>query len=144
MKDYKKMNEYLSNLAVLNANLHNIHWNVAGKQFVQIHEYTEKLYDDFFEKFDSVAEILKMKGEKPLTKLADYLQNASIKELDGDKFSCKEALQLVEGYLNDMKKLATDIRNDADEDGDFEVVMEFEDHVAGYSKELWFVRSMLE
>ena len=42
-----------------------------------------------------------------------------------------------------MKKLATDIRNEADEDDDFEVVMEFEEHVAGYSKELWFIRSML-
>lgn len=143
MKHYEKLNEYLSNLAVLNANLHNLHWNVVGNQFVQIHEYTEKLYDDVFEKFDAVAEILKMKGEKPLTKLSEYLENASIKELDGDRFSCREVLEIIEGYLNDMRKLATEIRNEADEEGDFEVVMEFEEHVAGYSKELWFVRSML-
>ena len=143
MKNYTKLNQYLSNLAVLNANLHNLHWNVVGTQFVQIHEYTESLYDDFFSKYDDVAEILKMKGEKPLTKLSDYLQNASIKELDGDKFQCKEAVQVLEGYLNEMKALATEIRNDADEDSDFEVVAEFEDHVAGYSKQLWFVRSIL-
>ncbi|NLU35720.1 MAG: DNA starvation/stationary phase protection protein [Clostridiales bacterium] len=143
MKNYEKLNEYLSNLAVLNANLHNLHWNVVGNQFVQIHEYTEKLYDDVFEKFDAVAEILKMKGEKPLTKLSEYLENASIKELDGDRFSCREVLEIIEGYLDDMRKLATEIRNEADEEGDFEVVMEFEEHVAGYSKELWFVRSML-
>jgi starvation-inducible DNA-binding protein len=143
MKHYEKLNEYLSNLAVLNANLHNLHWNVVGNQFVQIHEYTEKLYDDVFEKFDAVAEILKMKGEKPLTKLSEYLENASIKELDGDRFSCREVLEIIEGYLDDMRKLATEIRNEADEEGDFEVVMEFEEHVAGYSKELWFVRSML-
>ena len=143
MKHYEKLNEYLSNLAVLNANLHNLHWNVVGKQFVEIHEYTEKLYDDVFEKFDAVAEILKMKGEKPLTKLSEYLENASIKELDGDRFSCREVLEIIEGYLDDMRKLATEIRNEADEEGDFEVVMEFEEHVAGYSKELWFVRSML-
>jgi len=143
MKDYTKLNEYLSNLAVLNANLHNIHWNVVGGQFVEVHQYTEKLYDDFFEKYDAVAEMLKMKGEKPLTKLSDYLKHASIEELDGDKFSCKESVQLLEGYLDDMKALATEIRNQADEDGDFEVVAEFEDHVAGYSKELWFVRSIL-
>ena len=143
MKHYEKLNEYLSNLAVLNANLHNLHWNVVGNQFVQIHEYTEKLYDDVFEKFDAVAEILKMKGEKPLTKLSEYLENASIKELDGDRFSCREVLEIIEGYLYDMRKLATEIRNEADEEGDFEVVMEFEEHVAGYSKELWFVRSML-
>lgn len=143
MKNYTKLNEYLSNLAVLNANLHNLHWNVVGSQFVEVHEYTESIYDDFFEKYDAVAELLKMKGEKPLTKLSDYLQNATIKELDGDKFTCEETVKILEGYLNEMKKLATDIRNEADEDDDFEVVMEFEEHVAGYSKELWFIRSML-
>ncbi|HHZ02245.1 MAG TPA: DNA starvation/stationary phase protection protein [Tissierellia bacterium] len=143
MKNYEKLNVYLSNLAVLNVNLHNIHWNVVGKQFVQIHEFTEELYDDFFEKYDAVAEILKMKGEKPLVKLSDYLKNASIKELEVDKFDCKESLEIVLGYLEEMKKLATDIRNEADEDGDFEVVAEFEDHVAGYSKNIWFVKSML-
>lgn len=143
MKNYEKLNVYLSNLAVLNVNLHNIHWNVVGQQFVQIHEFTEGLYDDFFEKYDAVAEMLKMKGEKPLVKLSDYLKTASIKELEGDKFSCKEALEIVLGYIEEMKKLATEIRNEADEDGDFEVVAEFEDHVAGYSKNIWFIKSML-
>ncbi|HZK01907.1 MAG TPA: DNA starvation/stationary phase protection protein [Anaerovoracaceae bacterium] len=143
MKNYEKMNVYLSNLAILNVNLHNLHWNVEGKKFVEIHEFTESLYDDFFEKYDEVAELLKMKGEKPLVKISDYLEKASIKELDGDKFSSAEVLQIVQDYLNEMRKLATEIRNTADEDGDFEVVAEFEDHVAGYSKNLWFVRAML-
>ena len=143
VKDYNKLNQYLSNLAVLNANLHNIHWNVEGLQFVQIHEYTEELYDGFFEKFDAVAELLKMKGERPLVTLTDYVANATIKELDKDKFTVKESLELVLDYLNEMKRLATEIRNEADEDGDFEVVMEFEEHVADYSKQIWFVKSML-
>ena len=143
MKDYNKLNQYLSNLAVLNANLHNIHWNVEGLQFVRIHEYTEELYDGFFEKFDAVAELLKMKGERPLVTLTDYVANATIKELDKDKFTVKESLELVLDYLNEMKRLATEIRNEADEDGDFEVVMEFEEHVADYSKQIWFVKSML-
>lgn len=143
MKDYSKLNVYLSNLALLNVNLHNIHWNVEGLEFVQVHEFTEKLYDDFFEKYDAVAELLKMKGEKPLVKLNDYLEKATIKELDKDVFRTKESLEIVLGYLEEMKKLATEIRNEADEDGDFEVVAEFEDHVAGYSKNIWFIKSML-
>ena len=36
MAIYEKMNEYLSNLAVLNVKLHNLHWNVVGLQFVEI------------------------------------------------------------------------------------------------------------
>jgi starvation-inducible DNA-binding protein len=143
MKDYTKLNQYLSNLAVLNVNLHNIHWNVEGSRFIEVHQFTETIYDDFFEKYDSVAEMLKMKGEKPLVKLSDYLVNASIKELDSDKFTSTEALELVQEYLNEMKKLATEIRNEADEDGDFEVVAEFEGHVSGYSKNLWFIKSIL-
>lgn len=143
MKNYEKLNVYLSNLAVLNVNLHNIHWNVTGKKFMQIHEFTEELYDDFFEKYDAVAELLKMKDEKPLVKLSDYLNNATIKELEGDKFSCKESLEIVLGYLKEMKELATAIRNEADDEGDFEVVAEFEDHVSAYSKNCWFVKAML-
>ncbi|HOA56279.1 MAG: Dps family protein [Anaerovoracaceae bacterium] len=143
MKNYDKLNVYLSNLAVLNANLHNLHWNVVGKQFVQVHEFTEALYDDFFEKYDAVAEMLKMKGKKPLVKLSEYLNTASIKELDGDRFTVEETLKIVKDYLVEMKKLATEIRNEADEDGDFEVVAEFEGHVAGYSKNIWFIEAML-
>ncbi len=143
MKDYKKVNQYLSNLAVLNVKLHNLHWNVVGKQFVQVHEYTESLYDDLFAKFDAVAEMIKIRGEKPLAKIADYLQNTTIQELDKDKFTTDEVLQIVQEDLGKMKELATDIRNQADQDGDFEAVAEFEDHVAGYSKNLWFIQSML-
>ncbi|MFW5979361.1 MAG: Dps family protein [Halanaerobium sp.] len=143
MKDYKKMNTYLSNLAVLNTKLHNLHWNVEGKQFMQVHNFTEDLYNDFFEKYDEVAEIMKMKGEFPLVKLNDYVEAATIEELDSKKYGVDEVLNEVLADLKEMKELATDIRNDADEAGDFEVVGAFEDHVAGYSQNIWFVRSIL-
>lgn len=44
-----KLNVYLSNLALWNVKLHNLHWNVTGRTFVQIHEFTEKLYDEVSE-----------------------------------------------------------------------------------------------
>jgi starvation-inducible DNA-binding protein len=143
MEKIKKMNEYLSNLAVLNANLHNLHWNVEGLKFVQLHEFTEKLYSEFFEKYDSVAEILKMQGYKPLVKLSDYLKTASIKELDKDVFTTKEVLQTVLDYLNTMKTMALEIRELADKEDDFVTVNEFEDHITEYNKHIWFVKSML-
>ena len=37
-----------------------------------------------------------------------------------------------------MKAMATDIRNSADEEGDFETVALFEDYVASFSKNIWF------
>ncbi len=143
MKKYNKMQKYLSSLAVINAKLHNLHWNVEGKEFVPVHEFTESLYDDFFEKMDVVAEMMKMKKEMPLVKMEDYVENSVIEELSAKSFGCEEVLKIVEEDLKKMKKLATEIREEADDDGDFEVVAEMEDHVAGYSKHLWFLRSML-
>ena len=76
------LNVYLSDLAVLNVKLHNLHWNVVGPQFVQLHEFTEKAYDRAFEDYDTVAELLKMRGESPLVTLKDYLANTTLSELD--------------------------------------------------------------
>ncbi|RAK06476.1 starvation-inducible DNA-binding protein [Halanaerobium saccharolyticum] len=143
MKNYEKMNTYLANLAVLNTKLHNLHWNVEGKQFMQVHNFTEDLYNDFFEKYDEVAEIMKMKGEFPLVKLNEYQGAATIEELDSKKYSVDEVLNEVFADLKEMKKLATEIRNDADDAGDFEVVGAFEDHVAGYSQNIWFLKAIL-
>lgn len=143
MKDFTKLNHYLSNLAVWNVKLHNVHWNVVGRQFMQIHQFTEEMYDDVFEKYDDVAELIKMKGENPFVTMKDYLANATIVESAETKFSAAAALETVRDDLQKMKELATEIRNDADAAGDFETVAIFEDHVAGYTKNLWFLRAML-
>ena len=55
MKLVKEFNQYLANLAVVTFKLHNVHWNTVGTQFVQVHKYTEELYDETFEFFDAVA-----------------------------------------------------------------------------------------
>jgi starvation-inducible DNA-binding protein len=143
MKHFEKLNEYLSNLAVLNVKLHSLHWNVEGIYFLQIHEFTEKLYNDLFTKYDDVAEILKMKDQKPLAKLSDYLKHASIQETDQNKFLANEVLEILHADFTTMRNLSTLIRNEADEVNDFEVVSMLEDHVADYSKTLWFVKTMM-
>ena len=144
MKHIDLLQKYLSNLEVLNIKLHNIHWNVVGKQFMAVHEFTEKLYDGMFEQLDEVAELLKMKGIMPLATLAEYLEHASIKEIKAKDFAIEEALEIVKKDLEAMKELATTIRNEADEAGDFETVAKFEDYVAEYSKNIWFIDAMLK
>lgn len=84
-----------------------------------------------------------MKGENPLVKLSDYLANATIEEVEAKAFSTDEVLKLVEKDLRTMKDLAIVIRKEADGEGDFETVAVFEEHVAGYSKNLWFLQAMM-
>ena len=144
MKHLDLLQEYLSNSAVLNIKMHNIHWNVVGLQFLKIHNFTEEFYDKLFEDLDEVAELLKMKGIMPLSTMAEYLENSTIKEVNAKDFSIKESLEIVKEDMETMKDLAVKIRNTADEEGDFETVAIFEDYVAYYSKNLWFVNSMIK
>lgn len=144
MKHFDMLQTYLSNLAVLNVKLHNIHWNVVGKNFIKIHNFTEEIYDEFFEAFDEVAELLKMKDVMPLSTIAEYLENATVQEVQAANFCMDEALEMAKTDLEIMRSLATDIRNTADEEGDFETVAMFEDYVASLSKHLWFINAMLK
>lgn len=144
MKHIELLQKYLANLGVLNVKLHNIHWNVVGKQFMRIHNFTEEIYDELFKDFDEVAELLKMKKTMPLSTMAEYLEKANIEEIKAKDFSVKESLEIIKKDLQSMKELATEIRNTADEEGDFETVAIFEDYVAYYSKNIWFVEAMLQ
>lgn len=144
MKQQEKLwNVYLSNLAVLNVKLHNLHWNVVGIHFKALHEFTEALYDSLFESYDSVAEMLKMRGLYPVANLKGYLELATVEELPTDStFHDKEVLEILVKDLNTLKEQATELRNLADEAGDFTAVSYFEDQVSFLDKELWFLDAM--
>lgn len=144
MKQKELMNQYVADLAVLNVKFHNLHWNVVGPNFEQVHVYIEKLYDDLFLKYDEVAERLKMIGTFPLASLKTYLDATKIEELETKDYPVKEALTIVKSELIKMKDLVTKIRTLADENDDFVTVGMMEDHISGYDKEIWFVQSALK
>ncbi|EHM12988.1 DNA-binding ferritin-like protein (oxidative damage protectant) [Jonquetella anthropi DSM 22815] len=139
----KKLDIYLANLVVGNIKLHNLHWNVKGFAFKQVHEYLESLYDEVFEKMDEVAELQKMKGEFPKASVKQSLELASVKELEDKSWDVKEAVTIALEYVKEMKKLALEIRSEVDEKDNFALANMMEDHIAGYSKEIWFMESML-
>lgn len=142
MKYQVALQAFLADLAVVNVKLHNVHWNVKGKMFFQLHERTEELYDFMFEQFDEVAELMKIKGVYPLASLKDYVAHATISELESKDYNADEVIELV---VNDLKSLiasGTAIRHEADEAGDFTTVMLFEDIVSELDKNLWFFNSL--
>ena len=140
----KKLDVYLANLAVNYIKLHNLHWNVLGKTFKQAHEYLEEMYAATTESLDEVAEYQKMVGEYPKASLKDYLEIATIKELESKDFSNDEAFQIALDDQKLMRKLATEIRNEADEKGEFTLVALMEDEVAAQNKHIWFIESTLK
>ena len=139
-----KLDIYLANLAVNYIKLHNLHWNVVGKTFKQVHEYLEELYDETTESMDEIAEYQKMVGVYPKASLKDYLEIATIKELDSKDYGVEDAIKIALEDQKTLKKLAVDIRNEADEKGEFELVALMEGECAQYSKRIWFIESMLK
>ena len=140
----KELNPYLSDLIVLYLKLHDLHWNVKGKMFVQVHLYTESRYEDLATKFDDVAEKIIMNGEAPITGMNNYLEAATIKELNKGAYSDDEVLKEVLADFTYLKNKATELRSVFDEAGNFSVVAMLEDHVVGFEKEIWFLESMMK
>lgn len=140
----KKLDVYLSNLAVGNIKLHNLHWNLEGLKFKEIHEYLEDLYNEAFEYLDEVAELQKMHGEVPISTMKGYLDNTSLEELQETKFTYKEAIELAIDYVKSMHKLALEVREEAEKEDKFTVANLMEDHVTAYIKHEWFLESMLK
>lgn len=139
-----KVNGYLANVAVSYVKLHNLHWNVIGPQFKAVHEYLESIYDAYAGVLDAVAELLKMQGEMPLSRMSDYLAAASIKEIEARDYSVEESLSILLADMEEMKAQAEEIRALADEDDNYPVVNMMEDDLGNYSKNIWFIKSMLK
>ncbi len=137
-------NKYLANIAVSYIKIHNLHWNVTGPQFKAVHEFLESIYDSYADVLDEVAELLKINDETPAASLKEYLELADIKELDSSELSAEEAIKIT---LDDMIKLCTDaaeLRKAADSEDSFALTNMMEDHISNYSKNIWFLKSMLK
>ena len=137
----EKLNPYLSDLAVMFLKLHDLHWNVKGMQFVPVHQYTEARYDDMAAKLDAVAELIIMQGEKPVSCIKDYLELATVKELNKGVYRDAEVLQILVEDLGHLRAEAMAIHESCADN--FAVVAMMEEHIAGYDKELWFLNSMM-
>lgn len=138
-----KINTYIANLAILNGQVHNLHFNVTGSNFPAVHKFLEGVYDELFEYYDAAAELLKIQGQYPQVKYADYLKEATVKEYESKDFTTREAYEILKEDLDILVDLALSIRKEADAAGDFEWVNLLEDHLAYYRKQQWFLRAAL-
>ena len=143
MKLENEFNGYLSNLAVMTFKLHNIHWNVEGMQFTAVHTFTEGMYEHTFEFLDDVAELEKMYETVPTSTVKEYLEKATIEELPAKKFSPTESFEILLADIEVLRKQATELRNACEAEGWFSSQAVFEEQIAYYNKQIWFIKATL-
>ncbi|WP_249029712.1 Dps family protein [Tannockella kyphosi] len=139
---HNDLNKYLADTAVLYIKFHNLHWNVVGKQFKNIHEYLETIYDGFADVLDEVAENIKMNGQTPLASMKDYLAVSTVKELDNIEISASETLNIAKQDIASIKAFGEAIRKTAGNEDCYDVVSMMEGHLTNYNKTLWFLEAM--
>lgn len=144
--DENKTSRTVNELNVLLADYHlyyqklrNFHWNVNGKNFFDLHEKFEELYDDAKLKIDEIAERVLTLRMKPTSNLSEYLEKANIKESKddlGDSEMIKTLLKDHGTLLKQMRK----VTKVAEEGGDEGTI----DLIGGYIRELEKTSWMLE
>ena len=138
------LNKNLANLQVLYVKLHNLHWNVKGISFKPVHELTESYYNYIAEQYDAVAERIIQIGGKPLTSMKDYLNNASIKEENGNSFDGKFVLNSVLVDFEFLNVQYKEISKIAEENNDVPTANIADENVAWLEKQIWMIKAMLE
>lgn len=144
--DEKKTSNTVQELNVLLADYHlyyqklrNFHWNVIGKNFFDLHEKFEELYDDAKLKVDEIAERILTLRFQPTSNLSDYLKVSNIKESASDIPDSKMIEILLQDHATLLKQLRK-VAKVADEGGDEGTV----DLIGAYIRELEKTSWMLD
>ena len=75
-----ELNVLLADYHVYYQKLRNFHWNILGKNFFDLHNKFEEMYNDTRLKIDEVAERIVTLKYHPISKLSDYIEVSKIKE----------------------------------------------------------------
>jgi starvation-inducible DNA-binding protein len=120
----KELNNLLADYHLYYQKLRNFHWNVNGKNFFDLHEKFEELYDDAKEKIDEIAERILTLRQKPKSNLSDYLELSSVKESDDDLEDYKMVEMLIEDHgiiIKQMRKVVN-VADEANDEGTIDLV----------------------
>ena len=139
-----ELNIYLSNLHVLYTKIHNLHWNVVGVGFYEIHIKLEEFYIAIALELDEIAErILTLEG-RPLASMKDYIENASLKEIDSKPIKPVKAAEIVFKDFQKVLKHLREISVLAAENNDEQTVGMLDNYIGVYEKNLWMLGAYLE
>ena len=94
-----ELNVLLADYHVHYQKLRNFHWNILGKNFFDLHNRFEEMYNETKTKIDEVAERIVTLKYHPISKLSDYIEVSKIKE--SSPLLTDE--EMVEEIINDHK-----------------------------------------
>lgn len=119
-----ELNVLLADYHVHYQKLRNFHWNVLGKNFFDLHNKFEEMYNDTKVKIDEVAERIVTLKYHPVSNLSDYIEISKIKEsspLLSDKEMVEEIIKDHNILLKQLSKVI-DGANNANDEGTVDLI----------------------
>ena len=114
----QELNVLLADYHLYYQKLRNYHWNVIGKNFFDLHEKFEELYDDAKLKVDEIAERILTLRFQPTSNLSEYLEKSNLKESKSDLSDSEMIKNLLDDHgtlLKQMRKVVGAAEKGGDE-----------------------------
>jgi len=137
------LNGYLADLHVLYVKLHNLHWNVEGVAFFELHKKLEEYYDEVAGELDEIAERVLQLGQRPEASLSAYLKRAEVKELPSVRIGAKETVQTLKSDFASLigkQRKGIALAQAASDEGTADMLIGI---LKAYEKRLWMVNAYL-
>jgi len=135
----QELNTLLADYHIYYQKLRNFHWNITGKNFFDLHEKFEEMYDDAKLKVDEIAERILTLRFQPVSNFSDYLKSANLSESPSEI----NDVEMVKTLLKDHGTLLEQMRKvieKADAAGDEGTI----DLIGGYIADIEKISWMLD
>ncbi|PKG51019.1 Dps family protein [Olleya sp. 1-3] len=119
-----ELNTLLSDYNLYYQKLRTFHWNILGKNFFDLHEKFENMYNEAKLKVDEIAERILTLRHHPVSKFSDYLKISSLSE--GSVMTTDD--EMIDELLNDHKTMLSQMRQvlskaeDAGDEGTIDLI----------------------
>lgn len=134
------LNTLLADYHVYYQNLRNFHWNIIGKNFFDLHPKFEQLYGDASLKIDEIAERILTLNHHPVSRISDYLEISSLKEVN----SFLEGQEMVQASIENQVHLLKQIKEvleKAKKAGDEGTMDLMSGYIRQLEKETWMLKA---
>ena len=103
------LNTLLADEYLLYTKTRNAHWNIQGKNFIELHKFFESQYDNLDIIIDDTAERVRALGHFALGSLKNFLQVARLSE-QNDDFTDQD--HIIQTLLEDHESIIRSLRRD--------------------------------
>lgn len=122
---------------------HNYHFTVTGADFVQYHEFLNKIYDDAQDNIDTYAEKIRQLGGYPDADYRDIIKNTQLMDPTD---TVTDPMELFSNLLDDIDIIVKQLQDTYDVAGtqrEYGIQNFLADRIDSHRQQAWMIQNIL-